>query len=177
MSYAPVITQSGLNAAANAAESGISISINKIAVGDSGYVPSRAQTALVNQRDQTAVSGCSPAGPAQLHMTAQFRSEQQYAVREVGFYLEDGTLFAVWSHPVNVLFYLTPLSTTIQGFDLVLSAVPVDNIAVNVAGDINLFYGCEFVQLTIAQTRTATSALQGLRREMSMHEKFRNLGV
>ncbi|KZX00996.1 tail fiber protein [Pseudoalteromonas luteoviolacea] len=175
--YTPIITQAGINAAANAKDSGIHINISHIAVGTVGYTPTRDQAALHNERDRSQVVSVADAGPGQIHITAEFKSTSEYPVREVGFFLEDGTLFAAWSHPDNTLFYQTPLSTVIQGFDLVLSAVPVSAIDVTTTGDINMFYGAEFIAMCDAQTRMAAAQLKTNLREIKLNDRLMTLGV
>ncbi len=175
--YTPLITQAGLNAAVNASEAGIKIEISHIAVGDSGYVPDRNQTNLKSERDRVSVAGGSNAGPGQWHITALFQKEANFAVKEVGFYLSDGTLFAVWSHPVNTLFYQTPMAKVVQGFDLVLSGVPIETITVNTTGDLNLYYGEEFLTLALAQTKHLVAQVQTLHRQIQFNARLLKAGV
>ena len=141
-------------------------------MGTVGYTPTRTQTALYAERDRSQVVSVADAGPGQIHITAEFKSTTEYPVREVGFYLSDGTLFAVWSHPQNTLFYQTPLSTVIQGFDLLLSAVPVSAIDVTTTGDIKMFYGGEFATQAIAQTIMATAQIRANYRQIALNTRL-----
>ncbi|WP_105168556.1 phage tail-collar fiber domain-containing protein [Pseudoalteromonas sp. T1lg23B] len=175
--YTPIITQAGLNAAVNAKTSDIKIQISHVAVGTKGYEPTREQVALKALKNKVPVTGGKNIAKGQLHVTAKFSSDAEYAVREVGFYLSDGTLFAVWSHPSDVLFYQTPLAQVIQGFDLVLSAVPIDNITVNNSGDLNLFLGEEFMAITLSQAQIAQAQIAANYRQLQFNDRLLSLGV
>ncbi|PAJ72049.1 hypothetical protein CJF42_23375 [Pseudoalteromonas sp. NBT06-2] len=175
--YTPLITQAGLNAAVNATQGGFKIEISHIAVGDKGYLPNRNQTVLQNEKDRVMVSGGKHAGPGQWHLTGVFEKEDNFAVREVGFYLTDGTLFAVWSHPVNTLFYQTPIAKVIQGFDLILSGVPVDAISVDISGDLNLYYGDEFLSLAVTQTKQLIAQVQTMHRQIQFNTRLQQSDV
>lgn len=145
--YGVVITQAGLNAAVSA---GVEIKISHVAVGTSGYAPARSRTALASEVARVPVAGAKQVNGNQWHLTADF-TDGVFAVREVGFYLSDGTLFAVWSHPTNVLFYKTALGRVVQGFDLTLDGVPAENITVQASGDLSFYYAPEFTVMATAQ--------------------------
>lgn len=113
--FTPLITQAGLNAAVNAKANGFTIDISAIAVGTSGYTPSRSQTRLRGEKNRVAIAGGQVVGDGQFHITGHFIDDAEYAVREVGFYLADGTLFAVWSHPQTYFFIKHPLHKSYKG--------------------------------------------------------------
>lgn len=175
--FTPLITQAGLNAAVNAKANGFTIDISAIAVGTSGYTPSRSQTRLQGEKNRVAIAGGQVVGDGQFHITGHFIDDAEYAVREVGFYLADGTLFAVWSHPQNVLFYQTPIAQIVQGFDLLLSAAPVDAITINTTGDLTLFYAGEFLDMLVAQTQQLSSQIQANHRQIQFNDRLLQLGV
>ncbi|MCG7560774.1 MULTISPECIES: phage tail protein [Pseudoalteromonas] len=172
--YTPVITQQGLNAAVSAHDQGIKIEIAQIAVGDQGYIAHRDQIQLKNERNRVDVSGGKVVGAGHYNVTGTFKDTAQYAVREVGFFLNDQnrTLFAVWSHPENALFYQTPLAQIVQGFDLILNAVPGDSIDIHASGDLNLFYGEEFLTMALAQTKMASAQIQSNLRQIAFNEQL-----
>ncbi|MDK1312887.1 phage tail protein [Pseudoalteromonas ardens] len=180
--YTPIITQAGINAAVNAQTHGIQLEIGRIGVGDKGYVPNRTQTRLKNERNNVPVSDGRVVGDGQFHLSGIFTDDTQYAVREVGFYLNDHsddaqkTLFAIWSHPEHVLFYQTPVARVVQGFDLTLTAVPYEHLTVNTSGDLNLFYTPEFVAMTEAQTNMAIAHIKANKREIKLNRRFLKLG-
>jgi len=175
--YTPLITQVGLNAAVDATQGGFKIEISHIAVGDKGYSPNRNQTVLQNEKDRVMVSGGKHAGPGQWHLTGVFEKKENFAVREVGFYLSDGTLFAIWSHPANTLFYQTPIAKVIQGFDLILSGLPIDAISVDISGDLNLYYGDEFLSLAVVQAKQLIAQVQTMHRQIQFNNRLLKAGV
>jgi hypothetical protein len=59
-------------------------------------------------------------------------------VRELGVYLADGTLLAVWSHPTQALAYKTAGSDMLLSYDLVLSALPPNSVTVDGTGGLSL---------------------------------------
>lgn len=174
--FQAVITQAGLDAAVSANSSGINISITHVGAGTGRYSPTRFRTSLDNEISRVAVSGGSKPTSTQMHLTAEF-SEGEFAATEVGFYLSDGTLFAVWSHPSNVLFYKTELGRVLQAFDLVLEALPANNITVNASGDLSLYYAPEFVQMVIGQTELATAHVQSSLRQIEFNQRLLKAGV
>lgn len=174
--FQAVITQVGLNAATSAQDTGINISITHVAAGTGRYTPSRSTTALHNEVTRVAVAGGSKPAPNQLHVTAEF-SDGEFAATEVGFFLADGTLFAVWSHPSNVLFYKTSLGKVLQAFDLVLESTPSANITINASGDLSLYYAPEFLQMVTGQTELATAQLHSFLRQIEFHQRLLKAGV
>ncbi|KAF7770049.1 hypothetical protein PCIT_a2998 [Pseudoalteromonas citrea] len=175
--YTPTITQAGLNAAVAAKTSDVNIHISHIAVGTQGYEPTRNQVTLKSEVNRTVVTGGKNLGNGQLHLTGKFTSDSEYAVKEVGFYLSDGTLFAVWSDPTNVLFYQTPMAHIVQGFDLVLSAVPINNIEIHSSGDLNLFLGEEFMAMTLSNAQIAQAQIASNYRQIQFNDRLLSLGV
>ncbi|NOU49523.1 phage tail protein [Pseudoalteromonas sp. JBTF-M23] len=176
-SYQPIITQAGLNAAVNAKEKGLSVHLSHIAVGDKGYTPTRTQTQLQNERDRVPTGEGVDYNNGQFRVSGKFTSDTSYSVKEVGFYLSDGTLFAVWSHPENVLFYLTPMATVVQGFDLLLSAAPHDAITVTHDGDLRLYYDDVFLHMTQVQTEMLASQLETNLTTVKLYQELAQKGV
>jgi len=167
--YQAVITQAGLNKAVDASQKGIALKVTHIAAGTTGYTPTVTRTALVHEVARIPVSGGKNASPTQIHLTGLFDTGE-FACRELGFFLEDGTLFALWSHPTNVLFYKTALNQVVQSFDLTLSAVPPGSVVVDTTGDLNLFYAEEFVQF-------ATAIMDTMMRQNEQRDAINNMAT
>lgn len=137
-SIIPVITNSGLNALFNAQNNGLQITITEIALGDSGWEPDNNATALQNIKKRLPVSG-KRINEKQIHLTGvEDDSELEYWVREIGFYLDDGTLFAIWSSSEQALAYKTIGIDLVLAFDLMLDALPTDSVTVDGSGGFNL---------------------------------------
>ena len=167
------ITQVGLNKAVQASANGISLEITHVAFGASGYNPSRNQTSLQNEILRRAVAGGNNVAPNQVHLTTIFEEGTQFTAREIGFYLTDGTLFAVDSHPTDILVYKDDTAKCIEAFDLILDAVPPDSITVNTSGDLSLYYAEEFAKFAISTLIISNEQTQQNNRILENKESIR----
>lgn len=96
----PKITAAGLAAAFNAQNTGLAANITHVAFGDgdgSSYTPTGAETELANELGRAPVGGGEKDGPSQVLLQGALGDGAEFWIREVGFILEDGTLFALWS--------------------------------------------------------------------------------
>lgn len=135
----PVITQAGLQAVFNASNSGLQAEIIEIALGDQGWQPDNSATALRNERRRVQVAGGERIAPTQIHITAvEDGTELEYWVREVGFYLADGTLLAIWSHDTQALAYKATGVDLLLAFDMALAALPAESVTVVGTGGVSL---------------------------------------
>lgn len=150
--FIPVITAAGLRAAQNASQSGLSIVISEIGFGSTGWTPTASATALRNERERAPVSGGrNDLGPYTTHVTGIADGASEYWVREIGFYLEDGTLLAIWSQPDQPLGYKSAAVPFLGAFDLVLESLPADSVTINVGDtNLNIVYAPEFATLAAA---------------------------
>ena len=172
--FIATITQAGITAAINAHSGQINIAISHIAVGTSGYTPTRGRTSLVNEIDRVPVHSSESLSQDQWRVMGSFETGE-YTAREVGFFLEDGTLFALFSDPANPIFYKTQGATVIQPFTLALKAVPADAITVNASSDMRFFLGQEFMRMTTAQTHVAASNIATMHRQITLIERVNKL--
>ncbi|WP_026190729.1 phage tail-collar fiber domain-containing protein [Methylobacterium sp. WSM2598] len=142
------LTRPGLAACVRAQGDGLQAVVDRVAVGRgvasgliyAGYTPSKDATALQNEVIRVPViSGSKLGAPGQ----ARFRvlaevpktsSPSEYAIREVGFYLSDGTLLALWSDPTPgfVLASKTALADVAFSMDLVLDQIPTNALTLAV---------------------------------------------
>lgn len=131
----PVITKKGLEASFNADNTGVAAKIVAIALGDDGRQPSSDEEGLVNEILRIPVADGQRVNPTQIHITGLVDHGPAMWIREIGFILEDGTMFAVWSNE-------TPLAYKPEGgaiplllaLDLVLAAIPAETITVEGTG-------------------------------------------
>lgn len=148
----PTITTAGLQAVFNAENNGLSAKITAIALGDTGYAPTQDRTALTTERSRVPIASGSMASPTQAHMTVMEDTDKDFWVREVGFFLEDGTLFAVYSDASKVLAYKSPDVALILAFDLAITGVPSGAITIVDQGlDINILFAPELAKMGAAQ--------------------------
>ena len=159
MSISTVITQIGLDKAIDANHGGVSIEMTHIGFGTQGYTPSRSRQALSNEVARVAIAGGKNVSANQIHLTALLESGQ-FACKEIGVYLSDGTLFAVSSMPSGTIFYKQELNTVMQAFDLVLDVVPTGSVTVNTSGDLSLYYAETFAVINTAIATNATHHLK-----------------
>ena len=103
----PVITENGLAALFNASSTGLDCKISHIGLGDMTYTPTADMTALVNQLQFVPIAGGEKITTNEIRVSAEITGDLEYFVKEVGFFLDNGTLFAVWSddqpYSVNII--------------------------------------------------------------------------
>lgn len=134
--FTPVITEAGFAAALAAKTGGFAVDITHVAVGSSGYVvPTNAngkatQTALFGEQQRVAIQDAREVGNGQTDISFVVEGEGDYFIKEVGFFLDDGTLFAVASHPTQGLIWKSSISRAAIALELVLGAV--DPSAINI---------------------------------------------
>ncbi len=147
----PVITDTGITALINARNSGVQARIVKIQIGDgngASYTPEATTTALKNKIQEVAVSGAELIGQKnnQLHITATVKDvpipdidlPDSYAINEIGFLLDTGELFALYSPGAN-----QKIADKVKGtdfllaFDLILTGKSAENVVIDGTGDLD----------------------------------------
>lgn len=162
----PVITQVGLQAVFNASNSGLQAEITEIALGDQGWQPDNAATGLRNERRRIQISNGERIAPTQIHITAvEDGTQLEYWVREVGFYLADGSLLAIWSHETQALAYKAAGVDLLLAFDMALAALPAESVTVVGTGGVSL-PPATTVKLGVMRFATTTEAKAG-----TIHDK------
>ena len=142
ISLDPILTDAGLAALQNSDATGIAAKITHIALGDVGATPIPSVQALQNERLRVACFSGGITGNRQITLTANVAAgTPEFFVKEIGFFLEDGTLFAFWSHPEQALGYRS--QTTPWFFKFVLSW--------NVAGTVDVVFDTTAVLACISQ--------------------------
>ena len=157
----PTITTAGLQAVFTANHNGLEARIASVALGEAAYAPDAGRTTLDAEKNRLAIASGSLASPTQIHMSVIDDSDHTFWVREVGFYLEDGTLFAVYSEPDKALAYKSPEVDLLLAFDLALTGVPPDSVTVIDQGvELNLLIAPELARMATAQIDTMTRHLK-----------------
>jgi len=133
----PIITSAGIAAVFNATNNGVEAMITEIALGDSGWSPDNTAGTLQNEMRRLAISG-ERISDNQIHLSAIEDGITEYWVREVGFYLADGTLLAIWSDPVNALSFKSSDVDLLLSFDLVLDTLPASSVNIDGTAGFNL---------------------------------------
>lgn len=149
ISLDPILTDAGLAALRNADATGIAAKITHVALGDVGATPIPSVQALQNERLRVACFSGGVTGNRQITLTANVAAgTPEFFVKEIGFFLEDGTLFAFWSHPEQALGYRS--QTTPWFFKFVLSW--------NVAGTVDVVFDTTAVLACISQDTAVLDA-------------------
>jgi phage-related tail fiber protein len=103
--YGTIVTDAGIAALADATAAGSTVPISTCAVGDGGgayYQPDSAQTALVGQKWQGNLAGVRTNAENAQILEIEIvvpSSAGGFTIREMGVFLDDGTLFAVANTP------------------------------------------------------------------------------
>lgn len=96
-----LLTNTGESRIAQAAGSGVAVSITEIALGDgngANYNPSHAQSALVNERAREPIQSQHMIGGNAWRVRTEFDpNTPTFWVREMGFFDAQGDLIAVWA--------------------------------------------------------------------------------
>jgi len=132
----PLFTDAGLAAVASATGAGLAAEIAEIAIGDSGYAPGASSTALQSERARVSVSAGGTTGPHEVLVEAMVpEGAPEFWIREVGFFLADGTLLALWSDPEKNLGWRGELAPWFFKFLLGWTSLPANAITVTFDGD------------------------------------------
>lgn len=138
--FSPVITDAGFAAALAAQSSGFAVDVTHVAVGSSGYnvalngIGRATQVALVSEQQRVAVQDARYVGNGQTDISFVVDGPGEYFIREVGFILADGTLFAVASDPVQGLIWKSAISRAAIALELVLDAIDPSSVNIVSAG-------------------------------------------
>lgn len=157
----PVITKAGLSAVWRKDKTGLAAEITHVVIGTEGYTPANTQTALRKQVAVYPISDGETLSSTLLHVTAVADGPQAIWVREIGYLLSDGTLFAVWSHPTDVLAYKPAENKLLLAYDLSLTALPPGSVTITSTGaGLNLTLSEELAALATASIADMLRGLQ-----------------
>lgn len=153
-------TDAGLNRLVTAKGQGLQESITHMAFGDGTGTASRSWTVLSNEREKVAIADYQGDGN-NLRMAALFDAQLEYAIREVGIYI-DSTLLAVYTAPAgSFLGYRTPDVKVMQWVTLNIDALPSDSLTVTVGTEnLNLVIDQEFAQMAKVQLNILNRQLE-----------------
>lgn len=172
----PIITDAGLTAVWNAYHTGMQCEIAQVALGDESYTPDKSATQLVNEVLRVDISGGELIDPTQIHVTALVSGDTEFWVREVGFFFDDGTLFAIWSDPDQALAYKAEGTDLLLAFDLTLDALPPESVTINLpTQNITLLFADKMLATTVALSEMATTQVNTLHRQLDFHQRLLGL--
>lgn len=158
-----ILTNAGKAAIVAANNTGTNpVTINRVGVGSASWTPTATATALQTEiKKITAIGGAAVADDT-IHVTASDTSSDVYTVREIGLFLTDGTLLAVYSQASAII---TKGAETVAliAADLVITGLPAGSVTV---GDVAFDYpqATETVK-GVAEIATAAEAQAGIDNE------------
>ena len=117
-----------------------------------GYEPSAQQTELRGGLLTVPIGGVEEIDPYtriyQALVPAAADGEPEFFVHEVGFVLEDGTLFAVHSHPGSPRFWRGSNSDIVVAYTVTHQGVPADSVGWIASGpEVKISFEAEFAAL------------------------------
>lgn len=147
-------TEVGLNRLVNAKGKGFTEAITHMAFGDGEQVAHRGMTTLSHLTEKVPIADYQGDG-SNLRMAAVFDSPLEYAIREIGIFINDVLLGVYSAEPGTVLGYRTPDVKVMQWVSLNITALPTDSLTVTLgAENLNLVIDQEFAQLVKVQINT-----------------------
>ena len=155
-----ILTNAGKAAIVAANNTGTNpVTINRVGVGSASWTPTAAATALNTEiKKITAIGGAAVAADT-IHVTASDTSSDVYTVKEIGLFLTDGTLLAVYSQSTAII---TKGADTVAliAADLVITGLPAGSVTV---GDVTFDYpqATETVK-GVAEIATTAEAQAGI---------------
>ena len=139
----PMITDAGLAAAIVADNNELQLAITHVSLGTGKYdaqATGAGMTAMANRKETVAIGGGQVSGTGGFKMTCRFLSWEgtPYDASELAFWAGDpaagGVLFAVHSHPSNVLVQRNGLDY-VATFVLQLTRVPAGSVTIVIDPD------------------------------------------
>lgn len=132
-----ILTTAGKAAIVAANNTGTNpVTINRVGVGSASWTPTAAATALSAEIKKITTIGGAAVADDTIHVTASDTSSDVYTVREIGLFLTDGTLLAVYSQSAAII---TKGADTVAliAADLVITGLPAGSVTV---GDVTFDY-------------------------------------
>jgi|GEM_PF-3477124 len=133
-------TSVGSTALFSAQDNGLNLTLCEIGIGAGRYAPDGSEEALSQQKERVPIAAYERILPNILRMTIALSPLDpeipQYNFSEFGVYDEDGVLFGIYSHPVNIITTRTHSAGLAFTVDFEVSDVPFDSISVEAAGPI-----------------------------------------
>lgn len=113
----------------------LQLKITDVAVGSNGYTPDPEQESLVAEEVRLPIASSSIDLDAyQININAAIVGDEEFTVREVGFFDEDGDLIFIWSHPTQPLGYKSAPARFLLGMALTITDLPLGSITIQDQG-------------------------------------------
>lgn len=161
-----ILTTAGKAAIVNAQNTGLNpVVIASVGIGSASWSPTVSATALNTEiKKITSIAGTGIADNV-IHVAAQDLTADTYSVREIGLFLADNTLLAVYSQ-ATPLIVKQPDATSLITVDLVVTGVAPNSITVGGTGFINPPASATVAGITAyatnAETQTGAEAFKAV---------------
>lgn len=130
----PIITNKGLEAAIQASTLGKTCEITHVGIGSLAGTGHEEDVVLAGEQFRVPVADGKTVNQFQVNVAALITdTHPSITIHGIGFYLADGTLFAVYQTE-SVLMYHTTGSSLLVGMDVVMSNIPAGSIVVESTG-------------------------------------------
>lgn len=163
-----IITQAGLAELTAAHQSGLSIVLSEIAIGDGSWATpaDSSATALQNEVARFGIDEWQQVGGDTLKLGASLTSGDEWTVREVGVFSATNTLFAIWERAnPPLLFKSAQVSDLILTLNLSVAGLPASAITINDTGsNLTLLMDTALLAINTNQTQQAAGILNLSRR-------------
>jgi len=123
------ITDAGRAEVINATNTGTGpVAIAEIGLGTGQYEPAPEQTALTAETKRLATIAGQVVSADTIHVTIKDETGDAYTVNEIGLFTDSGTLFAVYSDPVNPIAQKAGASALLLAVDIVLGTLDANSL-------------------------------------------------
>lgn len=146
----PTLTRAGMAALFSASSDGLQAKISHLGFGEGKYSPSGNETGLQSEVTRVAVAGGRYLGEFEVEIVGLLEHSTNFDVAELGVFLDDGTLLAVWSDPVTPLAVFTVGVPLALSYILALEGIPPGSVTVTGDLDLSLSFAGEFSSLSQA---------------------------
>ena len=162
--WTPRITEAGALRRAEALKDGPPIKFTELAFGDQGYaLPDDicTLTALKNERARAPIQDAQMLDNHNIAFNFLIETEHEFAVREVGLFLDDGTLYALAAHPDIALLSTSAAAHSVISIQINFNDLEVDEYEILTTGPpLELSHDRLWLALIIAQTHNVRNTLK-----------------
>lgn len=119
-----VITDAGRAELVAAIAGGIApVELTEVGIGSGQYTPVGDETGLLSETKRLSTISGIAADAQTLHLTIKDESGDGYLVNEFGIFTASGTLFALYSHPADLIIEKSPAAALLLSIDIALSTI------------------------------------------------------
>lgn len=148
-----VFTVAGINSLLRRKDVGLKRALSHLAFGSSAFKPNDRMTYLPNEVERFALVD-GQEGEQLMRFAVRVQTEQEYAVRSVAGFLDDGTMLFAFStdDPSFLITYFTPFVSGLDvRFSMKLSGLPTNALSLSISDPGSLVFTRQFAILGSAE--------------------------